>query len=94
MASSKDRTKVSLSNIMKPTLESLSAEDQQQFEDYIRQQQAQERKEAKVKYLAHFKVDRHQRIVQQGEFEMTSLLPTTHAPNVSKSDNIQYLGNI
>ena len=58
MASSKDHTKVSLSNIMKLTLESMSTEDQQQFEDYIKQRQAQEREEAK-KYMVHFKVDRH-----------------------------------
>jgi hypothetical protein len=36
MAGSKDRTKVSTSNIMKSILESLSAEDQQRFEDYLK----------------------------------------------------------
>jgi hypothetical protein len=43
MASSKDQNEVSPSNIIKATLESLSAKDQQPFEDYIKQQQAQER---------------------------------------------------
>jgi hypothetical protein len=51
----------------------------------------QEREETKEKYLAHLKVDRYQRIIQQGEFEMTSLLPATHAPNVSKPDDIRSL---
>lgn len=57
MASSKDHTKVSLSSIMKPTLENLLAEDQQRFEHYIKQRQTQECEEVKEKYLAHFKVD-------------------------------------
>jgi hypothetical protein len=42
-------------------------------------------------YLAHFKVDRHKRIVEQGEIEMTSLLPSLQNPNVSKSNDIQSL---
>lgn len=59
MVGSKDRTNVSLSNIVKPTLENLSAEDQQQFEDYKRQLI----KEAEAEYLDNFKVDRYQKIV-------------------------------
>lgn len=41
------------------------------------------------KYLAHFKGDRHQKIIKQGEIEMASLLPSPHIPIVSKSDNDQ-----
>jgi hypothetical protein len=37
MTGSKDRIDISPINIMKPTLENLSAEDQHQFEDYVRQ---------------------------------------------------------
>lgn len=59
MVGSKDRTNVSLSNIVKPTLENLSAEDQQQFEDYKRQLI----KEAEAEYLDNFKVDWYQKIV-------------------------------
>jgi hypothetical protein len=59
MVGSKDRTNVSLSNIVKPTLENLWAEDQQQFEDYKRQLI----KEAEAEYLDNFKVDRYQKIV-------------------------------
>jgi hypothetical protein len=59
MVGSMDRTNVFLSNIVKPTLENLSAEDQQQFEDYKRQLI----KEAEAEYLDNFKVDRYQKIV-------------------------------
>jgi hypothetical protein len=83
MAGSKDQTEVSPSNIIKPTLESLSVEDQRRFENYIKQRQAQEHEEAKEKYQAHFKVDRHHMIVQQMEIEITFLLPSSQNPNVS-----------
>lgn len=59
MVDSIDHTEVSPSNIVKLTLESLLAEDQQQFEDYIEQRQAQKHEEVKEKYLAHIKVGRH-----------------------------------
>jgi hypothetical protein len=59
MVGSMDRTNVFLSNIVKPTLENLWAEDQQQFEDYKRQLI----KEAEAEYLDNFKVDRYQKIV-------------------------------
>jgi hypothetical protein len=35
MASSKDHTEVSISNIIKPTLEELSVDDQQRFENFM-----------------------------------------------------------
>jgi hypothetical protein len=50
MVGSKDHTDVSLSNIMKPTLESLSAEDQQRFEEYVRRKKEETlRRKAQVK---------------------------------------------
>lgn len=55
MASSEDHSEVSPSNIVKPTLENLSTENQQELEDYKRQLSV----EAEAKYLAHFNVDRH-----------------------------------
>jgi hypothetical protein len=50
MVGSKDHIDVSLSNIMKPTLESLSAEDQQRFEEYVRRKKEETlRRKAQVK---------------------------------------------
>jgi hypothetical protein len=45
--------------------------------------------EAKEKLLAHFTVDRHQKIIKLGEIEIVSLQPSLQASNVSKSDDIQ-----
>jgi hypothetical protein len=84
MAFFKDRSDVSKDNILKPALESLSVDEQQQFQDYVKKVQ----EEAKEKYLSHFTVDRHQKIVKQGEIEMASLLPLAQNPNVSKSNCI------
>jgi hypothetical protein len=36
---------------------------------------SERRKEAAEKYLSHFTVDRHQKIIRQGEIDMESLLP-------------------
>jgi hypothetical protein len=55
MASSKDNSNVSPNNIIEPTLETLLAEDQREFEEHTEQLI----KEVKAKYLANFKVDRH-----------------------------------
>jgi hypothetical protein len=33
-------------------------------------------REAAEKYMSHFTVDRHQKIIRQGEIDMESLLPT------------------
>jgi AMMECR1 domain-containing protein len=41
---------------------------------------------AKEKYLSHFTVDRHQKIVRQGEIEMVSLLTLPQVPTVSNSN--------
>jgi hypothetical protein len=44
MASSKDHTDISPDNILKPTVESLTSDEQQQYKDYMRQ--------AKEKFLS------------------------------------------
>jgi hypothetical protein len=43
-------------------------------------------KESAEKYLSHFTVDRHQKIIPQGEIDMESLLPLLQAPAVSAPD--------
>jgi hypothetical protein len=43
-------------------------------------------KEAAEKYLSHFMVDHHQKIIHQGEIDMKSLLPPLQAPVVSAPD--------
>jgi hypothetical protein len=87
MADSKDHIDISPSNIIKPALENLSADEQQRFQDYMNKVQ----EEATMKYLAHFTMDRHQKIVKEGEIEMSSLLPSSQKPHVSKTDDIQSL---
>jgi hypothetical protein len=108
MAGSKDHTKISTTNIIKPTMEALPANDQRPFEDLVmcnekevmRQWNEQrdkeeaellhklfeQRKEAAEKYLSHFTVDRHQKIIRQGEIDMKSLLPLLQGPAVSTPD--------
>jgi hypothetical protein len=54
-AGSKDHTDISLDNILKPTVESLTADEQHQYKDYMRQ--------AKEKFLSQYMVDRHQKVV-------------------------------
>jgi hypothetical protein len=44
MVGSKDHTDISLDNILKPVVESLTVDEQQQYEDYMRQ--------AKEKFLS------------------------------------------
>jgi hypothetical protein len=56
MADSKDSSNVSYNKIIEPTMETLSAEDQQEFEGH----KEQWIKEAQVKFLASFEVDRTQ----------------------------------
>jgi hypothetical protein len=97
MTGSKDHTKVSTTNIIKPAMEALPVDDQQPFEDLVMRNEKEvmlqwneqrdkeeaellhklfERcKEAAKKYLSHFMVDRHQKIIRQGEIDMESLLP-------------------
>jgi hypothetical protein len=54
MTGSRDSSKVSPSNIIEPTWETLPANEQLQFEEH-KEQLIQE---AKAKFLANFKVDR------------------------------------
>ena len=56
MAGSKDHTDISPDNILKPAVESLTADEQQQYEDYMRQ--------AKEKFLSQYTVDRHQKVIK------------------------------
>jgi uncharacterized protein YqeY len=108
MASSKDHTKISTTNIINPAMEALSADDQTPFEDLIMRNEkdvmwqwnkqrdkkeaellhklSKQRKEAAEKYLSHFTVDRHQKIIHQGEIDMESLLPPLQGPAVSAPD--------
>jgi hypothetical protein len=66
MAGSKDHTDISPDNILKPAVESLTADEQQQYEDYMCP--------AKEKFLSQYTVDRHQKVVKHGETDVTSLL--------------------
>jgi hypothetical protein len=81
MAGSKDHTNISPDNILKPAIESLTADEQQQYEDYMCQ--------AKEKFLSRYTVDRHQKVVKHGETDVASLLSSLQVPNVSKPDSIQ-----
>jgi hypothetical protein len=51
MVGSKDHTDISLDNLLKTAAENLTAYEQQQYEDYMRQ--------AKEKFLSQYTVDRH-----------------------------------
>jgi hypothetical protein len=108
MAGSKDHTKISTNNIIKPAMEALPADDQRPFEDLImrdekemmrqcnEQRDKEEaellhklsdwRKDAVEKYLSHFTVDHHQKIIRQGEIDMESLPPPLQGPAVSAPD--------
>jgi hypothetical protein len=81
MVGSKDQTNISPDNIVKPTVESLTADEQQQYEDYMHQ--------AKEKFLSQYTVDRHQKVIKHGETDVASLLSSLQVPNVSKLDDIQ-----
>jgi hypothetical protein len=81
MAGFKNHIDISLDNILKSGVESLSADDQQQYEDYMHQE--------KEKFLSQYTVDHHQKVVKHGETDVASLLSLLQAPNVSKPDDIQ-----
>jgi hypothetical protein len=76
MAGSKDHTDISPDNILKMTVENLMTDEQQQFEDYMRQ--------AKDKFLSQYMVDCHQKVIKHGETDVASLLSSLQVPNVSK----------
>jgi hypothetical protein len=85
MASSKDSFDISPSNIIEPTMETLSNEDQQEFKKHKKQLI----KEAQAKFLANFKVDQNQKITRQWAADLASLRPTTTTPKVSETNEIQ-----
>jgi hypothetical protein len=87
MASSKDSSEVFTSNIITPTWETLSAEEQLLFEE----RQEQLIQEAKAKFLADFKVDRNNKVIRQRATDMASLRSTTITPNVSNTNELQSL---
>jgi hypothetical protein len=80
MADSKDHTGISPYNILKPVVESLTVDEQWQYEDYMRQ--------AKEKFLSQYTIDRHLKVVKHGETDAASLLSSLQVPNVSKPDDI------
>jgi hypothetical protein len=87
MAGSKDSSEVSTRNIIKPTWETLPAEEQLLFEE----RQEQLIQEAKAKFLVGFKVDRNNKVIRQRATDLASLRPTTNTPNVSSTNELQSL---
>jgi hypothetical protein len=69
MAGSKDSSDVSPSKIIEPTMETLLAGDQHEFEEH----KEQLIKEAQVKFLANFKVDKNHKGIRQRATDLTSL---------------------
>ena len=60
MAGSKNRNNISPYKIVRPIIESLSTDEQQEFEDLTNKAH----ETVKEKFLLHFMVDRHQKIHQ------------------------------
>jgi hypothetical protein len=87
MVGSRDNSEVSPSNIIEPTWQTLSADEQLQFEEHMEQLI----QEVKAKFLANFKVDRNNKIVRQWATHMASLRPTTDTSNVSNTNKLQSL---
>jgi hypothetical protein len=87
MGSSKDSSDVSTSNIIEPTWETLSAEEQLEFEEH----QEQLIKDAKAKFLSNFKVDRNNKVIRQRATDLASLRPTMSTPKVSDTNELQSL---
>jgi hypothetical protein len=96
MAGSKDHTNISLNNILRPTVESLSADEQHLYKDLMSQvrddvchHSAKVEEEVTEKFLSYFTMDREQKITKHEEIEIASFLPSVQISNVSKSDDIQ-----
>jgi hypothetical protein len=89
MVGSMDSSEVFPSNIIEPTWETLSADEQLQFEEH-KEQLIQE---ARAKFLANFKVDRNNKVVRQRATDPSSLRPTPDIPNVSNTNELQSLKN-
>jgi hypothetical protein len=87
MAGSNDSSEVSASNIIKPTWETLSAEEQLMFEE----RKEQLIHEAKAKFFTDFKVDRNNKVVRLRATDLASLQPATDIPNVSNTNEFQSL---
>jgi hypothetical protein len=47
------------------------------------------REEAKEKFLTHYTVDRHQKIVKQEEIKLDALVPLLHDSTMSNSNDNQ-----
>jgi hypothetical protein len=67
----------------------LLADEQLQFEEH-KEQLIQE---AKAKFLANFKVDRNNKVVQQWATNLALLRSTTNTPEVSDTNELQSLKN-
>jgi hypothetical protein len=89
MASSRDNSNVSPSNIIEPTWETLSTDEQLQFEEHNEQLI----QEAKAKFLANFKVDRNNKVIRQWAIYLVALESTTNTPEVSDTNDLQSLKN-
>jgi hypothetical protein len=76
MADSKDSSNVSYNKIIEPTMETLSAEGQQEFKGH----KEQWIKEAQAKFLASFEVDRNHKVVRQRATDLALLRPATATP--------------
>jgi protease II len=87
MVGSKDSSDISTSNIIEPTWETLSAEEQLEFEEH----QEQLIKEAKTKFLANFKVYRNNKVVRQRATDLASLRLTMATPKVCDTNELQSL---
>jgi hypothetical protein len=90
MTSSKDHTDISTTNIITPTMEALPANDlisckeekvmrqlverRDKEKEEVLQQLKEWHEKAIEKYLSYFMLDHHQKIIYQGEIDMTSLL--------------------
>jgi hypothetical protein len=80
MAGSKDHTDIYIDNIVRSVVESLLADEQRWYENYMRQ--------AKENFLSQLTADRHQKVVKHGDIEVPSRLPSLQISNVSKPDDI------
>jgi hypothetical protein len=80
MVGSKDHTDISANNILKPNVESLTVDEQQQYKYYMGQ--------AKEKFLSQYTVDRHHMVVKLGETDVVYLLSLLQIRNISNPDDI------
>jgi hypothetical protein len=89
MVGSRDSSEVSPNNIIELTWETLSTNEQLQFEEH-KEQLIQE---VKAKFLANFKVDRNNKVVRQRAMDLALLRPTPDIPNVNNTNELQSLKN-